>query len=105
MNTSLIKSMNIFEKSGIWQYVVMAVILFILLIIIIIILCCKYFKKNDMTQMDIGNENNPNVGNINNKNEENVKKDSSYEKIATEVESRELKNNKDNQNEIVIESV
>ena len=69
----------------------------ILFTIILTILCCKYFKKNEMIQIDIETDNNSN--NIN------IKKDKkSYKKIATEIDSKEAKDNKDNQDEIVIDS-
>ena len=105
VNISSNKSMDQFKNVEIWRYIILAIVLFIFLIIIIIIICCKYLKKNDMTQMDIENEGNNNIGNINNKSDENEKKDSSYKKIATEAESKEQRDNKDNQPEIVIESV
>ena len=90
-------SNNKFDNIIIWQYVILAILSFILFIIIFTILCLKYFKKNDMKQMNIEIENNS--ANIN------IKKDEiSYKKISTEADSKEPKDNKDNQAEIVIES-
>ena len=96
MNINSDKS-NKFDNIIIWQYVILAILSFILFIIIFTILCLKYFKKNDMKQMNIEIENNS--ANIN------IKKDErSYKKISTEADSKEPKDNKDNQAEIVIES-
>ena len=96
MNINSDKSNN-FDNIIIWQYVILAILSFILFIIIFTILCLKYFKKNDMKQMNIEIENNS--ANIN------IKKDEiSYKKISTEADSKEPKDNKDNQAEIVIES-
>ena len=106
MNNNLNKNMNKYDNFVVWQYILLAIFSFIFFIIIAVILYLKFLKKRDMTQMNIEeNDTNNNSGNINNKNEESVKKDSSYEKIATEADSRESKYNKDNQTEIVIESV
>ena len=91
------KSNNNYENIIIWYYVILAIISLILFTIILTILCCKYFKKNEMIQIDIETDNNSN--NIN------IKKDKkSYKKIATEIDSKEAKDNKDNQDEIVIDS-
>lgn len=54
-----------------------------------------------MKKMNIANGNNTNNNIII---KDNKKKDSSYEKIATEVDTKEIKDNKDNQSVIVIES-
>ena len=97
MNINSDTSNNKFDNIIIWQYVILAILSFILFIIIFTILCLKYFKKNDMKQMNIEIENNS--ANIN------IKKDErSYKKISTEADSKESKDNKDNQAEIVIES-
>ena len=97
MNINSDTSNNKFDNIIIWQYVILAILSFILFIIIFTILCLKYFKKNDMKQMNIEIENNS--ANIN------IKKDEiSYKKISTEADSKEPKDNKDNQAEIVIES-
>ena len=99
-----ISSKNIsdkYDKIIFWQYIILAIFSFIFFIIIIIILYFKYFKKNDMKKMNIANENNINNNIII---KDNKKKDSSYEKIATEVDTKEIKDNKDNQSVIVIES-
>ena len=91
------KSNNNYGNIIIWYYVILAIISLILFTIILTILCFKYFKKNEMTQIDIETDNNSN--NIN------IKKDKkSYKKIATEIDSKEAKDNKDNQDEIVIDS-
>lgn len=80
--------MDQFKNSEIWRYIILAIVLFIFLIIIIIILCCKYLKKNDMTQMDIENENNNNIGNINNKSDENEKKIQVIKKLRLRLSQR-----------------
>ena len=103
MNKSLENKIFKYDNIIIWQYIIIAIFSFIFFIIIILILYCKYLKKNDMTQMNIEPENN--VSNIiNNKSEEDKKKVSSYEKISTEADSKESKDNKDSQGIIVIES-
>ena len=62
---------NKFDNIIIWQYIILAILSFILFIIIFTILCLKYFKKNDMKQMNIEIENNN--ANINIKKDENKK--------------------------------
>ena len=101
INISSKNSSDKYDKIIFWQYIILAIFSFIFFIIIIFILYFKYFKKNDMKKMNIANENNINNNIII---KDNKKKDSSYEKIATEVDTKEIKDNKDNQSVIVIES-
>ena len=95
MNYGLDNLNDKYKNIIIWQYIILAIVSFFGFIIIVIFLCFKFLKKNDMTQMDIEFENK--IG-------EDKKKISSYKKIATEADSKETKDNKDNQTVIVVES-
>ena len=97
---------ELYKNIIIYQYIIIAIFSFTFFTVIVLILYFKYLKKSDMTRMNIENENvNNNIADINNKNEnEKDKKKDSYKKISTEVDPKEIKDNKDNQSIIVIET-
>ena len=96
------KSLDKYDNIIVWQYIILAIFSLIFFIIIILILYFKYLKKSDMNKMSIEIDNNNTNNNI--IKTTNNKKDSSYNRISTDVDSKEPKDIKENQPMIVVES-
>ena len=96
------KSLDKYDNIIVWQYIILAIFSLIFFVIIILILYFKYLKKSDMNKMSIEIDNNNTNNNI--IKTTNNKKDSSYNRISTDVDSKEPKDIKENQPMIVVES-